>query len=284
MKYRDYEEKRTHGDRDFALCYYPPEPNSPESSMPLHWHRECELIRVTEGELQVFLDSKEHIGKLGDVFFLPSGVLHRAEPQSALYECAVFSPDILYGRKNERVSSYIMPFVSGESEALHFSLEKAPDLCCAAEDFFRTVEKQDEFFELTSCGKLLEVFHLLLREIGESKEKVSKISGRQKANVTELLRWIDKSFAEKITLSDMAAVINVNEQYLCKIFKEFTGSTPIDYLNEVRIAHACFEMSANHRNATEAAYETGFCDLSYFSKVFRKYKGMSPTEYRKSLK
>ena len=115
MKHYEYEEKKVHGDKGFALRYYPPEPNFPISTMPLHWHRECELIRVTEGELCIFLDNKKYIGKEGEVFLLPSGVLHRAEAQSGFYECAVFSPEILFGRKNERVFSYITPLISGES-------------------------------------------------------------------------------------------------------------------------------------------------------------------------
>ena len=68
-----------------------------------------------------------------------------------------------------------------------------------------------------------------------------------------------------------------------EIFKEYTGSSPVDYLNELRIDRACFEISVNRKNATEAAYATGFNDQSYFSKVFRKYRGISPTEYKKSL-
>ena len=62
-----------------------------------------------------------------------------------------------------------------------------------------------------------------------------------------------------------------------EIFKEYTGSSPVDYLNELRIDRACFEISVNRKNAT------GFNDQSYFSKVFRKYRGISPTEYKKSL-
>ena len=68
-----------------------------------------------------------------------------------------------------------------------------------------------------------------------------------------------------------------------EIFKEYTGSSPVDYLNKLRIDRACFEISVNRKNATEAAYATGFNDQSYFSKVFRKYRGISPTEYKKSL-
>lgn len=283
MKHIEYEEKKSHGDKSFALRYYPPEPNFPISSMPLHWHRECELIRVTKGELKLFLDSKKYIGKEGDVFLLPSGALHRAEAQNAYYECVVFSPEILFSRRNEKVSSYITPFISGESAPWYFSTEQEPDICRAVNDFFRTVEAQDSYFELILCGKLLEIFYLLCKSSEKLSEKILRSSSRQRSNISVLLQWIEKNLSEKITLSDMAAAINVNQQYLCKIFKEYTGSTPVDYLNELRIDRACFEISVNRKNATEAAYATGFNDQSYFSKVFRKYRGISPTEYKKSL-
>ena len=282
MKHYEYEEKKSHGDKGFALRYYPPEPNFPTTSMPLHWHRECELIRVTKGELSLFLDSKKFVGKEGDVFILPSGVLHRAEAQEAYYECAVFSPEILIGRKSEKVSSYIMPFVSGDRSAFFCSAEEHPAFCETANEFFRIAQKRDSYFEIALCGKLLEIFYYLCQSTSTA-EPYEKETRRQRANIALLLQWVEKNLAERITLSDMAAVINLNEQYLCKIFKEFTGSTPIDYLNEARIERACFEISVNRRNATEAAYLTGFNDPGYFSKVFKKYRGISPAEFKKSL-
>ena len=284
MKYHDYEEKKIHGKKDFSLHYYAPQSNFPISSMPLHWHRECELIRVTEGTLRVFFENREYSGDVGDVFLLPSGALHRAEPQESLYECIVFSPELLYGRKNERVLSLITPIISREAEPLFFSAKENPELCGTARELFRTIAKEGDFFELTACGKLLDIFYYICQAESKREKTARRACGHQKANITVLLQWIDKNYAERITLAQMAEVINLNQQYLCRIFKEYVGCSPMEYLNRTRIDKACIEMSVNGKNATEAAYESGFYDLSYFSKVFRRYRGVSPKEYRRGLK
>ena len=85
----------------------------------------------------------------------------------------------------------------------------------------------------------------------------------------------------RLTLSDLAELAQVNEKYLCRFFKEYTGQTPIDYINRLRVDRACYEMSVTGMNVTEAAFECGFNELSYFSKMFKKYKGIAPGEYRK---
>ena len=72
----------------------------------------------------------------------------------------------------------------------------------------------------------------------------------------------------------------MNEKYLCRFFKSYTGQTPIEYINRLRIDRACFEMTVNRMNVTDAAYECGFNELSYFSKMFKRYKGVTPGQYK----
>lgn len=64
-------------------------------------------------------------------------------------------------------------------------------------------------------------------------------------------------------------------KYLCRIFKEYTGKTVVDYINELRIDNACHEMTVKGMSVTRAAYDSGFNNLSYFCKVFKHYKGVT---------
>jgi AraC-like DNA-binding protein len=67
--------------------------------------------------------------------------------------------------------------------------------------------------------------------------------------------------------------------YLCKIFKAYTGKTPSQYINSVRIENACTEMKQTDKSITQIALENGFNDISYFCKVFKKHKGISAKKY-----
>ena len=76
----------------------------------------------------------------------------------------------------------------------------------------------------------------------------------------------------------------MHEKYLCRIFREYTGMSPMAYVNSLRIDRACIDMTLHHKNVTEAAMDAGFADLSYFTKLFKRTKGITPREYMKKPK
>ena len=79
----------------------------------------------------------------------------------------------------------------------------------------------------------------------------------------------------------MARVGNLNEKYLCRLFKNYTSMTPIEYINSLRIENACHLMIHSNFSVTDAALESGFNDSSYFTKLFKRHKGITPSEYKK---
>ena len=81
-------------------------------------------------------------------------------------------------------------------------------------------------------------------------------------------------------MGHLRLIANLN---LCRIFREYTGQTPIDRLNSTRIDNACKLLAQKGVSVTEAALSVGFDDLSWFSRVFKKHKGVSPKEYRKRI-
>ena len=99
----------------------------------------------------------------------------------------------------------------------------------------------------------------------------------------KLLDYIEKNYSEPISLETLEKISGFNKKYLCRVFKEYTSKTPIEYINELRIESAC-RMLEENRSITASAYDCGFNDLSYFCKVFKKHKGMPPRKYKHSLK
>jgi AraC-like DNA-binding protein len=69
----------------------------------------------------------------------------------------------------------------------------------------------------------------------------------------------------------------------CNFFKENYRVTFVEYLNSVRIGHACRLLSDNEKNIVEIAYSCGFNTLANFNRQFKKFKNMTPSEYRKAL-
>lgn len=86
-----------------------------------------------------------------------------------------------------------------------------------------------------------------------------------------------------ITLEDVAAHVRLSPYYVSKLFKEQSGVNYIDFITECRMKHAQRLMADPDRNVKEIAFEVGYHDPNYFSRVFKRTFRLSPTEYRKSL-
>lgn len=95
--------------------------------------------------------------------------------------------------------------------------------------------------------------------------------------------YIMQNFQEEISLTDMASVANMGVTTLCNFFKEHYRVTFVEYLNTIRVGHACKLLSEKDMNVVEVAYECGFNNLANFNRQFKKFKQVTPSEYRKML-
>ena len=85
---------------------------------------------------------------------------------------------------------------------------------------------------------------------------------------------------QRVSLADAAGL---SAKYLCRIFSQLTGKSPVEYLNEYRIERACAMLSDTELSILDIGYSCGFNDQSYFIKTFKKQKGMTPGAYRKGV-
>lgn len=94
------------------------------------------------------------------------------------------------------------------------------------------------------------------------------------------IQYISKNFAQNITLEDVANHVHLNPAYFSTLFKQSTGSSFKEYLNMVRIEESKHLLANTDHSIIDIALAAGFEDQSYFSKVFKKYTGLTPKQYR----
>lgn len=280
MKYSEFIERKRHGSLDFPLQYYYVDKTHPQYIMPAHWHKEFEIIRVLKGQFKVFLNNIEYNLKSGDILLIESGYVHRGEPASCIYECVVFDLNMLIKKQSDTVQKFISPFLSSSvqlSQILYNSKDKIHSL---VNTLFDTAKNKEPYYELEIYSLIYKFFAMIYTEnkiISSSKAPHSL----QAETITRLIDWIEKNFTDSITLKTLSDVSGLTPKYLCRIFKEYTSKTIIGYINELRIENACYEISQKGKSITEAALNSGFNDLSYFCKTFKKYKNITPNEFKK---
>ena len=114
------------------------------------------------------------------------------------------------------------------------------------------------------------------------KDENLYLSRMQKLDkINNAVQYINDHFSEKITTVQLAELTHLSEGHFCNTFKEATGLTAKEYINEVRIKNAADLIKSTDMTIAEAAMYSGFPDANYFTKMFKKLIGTTPTSLRK---
>ena len=129
---------------------------------------------------------------------------------------------------------------------------------------------------------ILQMVNRAADELFGRDENVKTQPTEEKNHLVELAKeYVEEHYYENLMLADVAQKVGVSAGYLSTLFQKQLSKGFVDYLNEIRIEHACTYLQQNYLKTYEIAYKVGFKDEKYFSKVFKKIKGQSPSEYRK---
>ncbi|WP_308635211.1 response regulator [Paenibacillus silvisoli] len=144
------------------------------------------------------------------------------------------------------------------------------------------VRKKPYYSQLAASYKQLKAdTRGLIEQLAETT--VMRLGESESDVVLTLKRYIREHAHEDLSLERVAAVADRNPFYVSKLFKEHFGMNYIDYLTECRMESAKQLMQETDKSLKEITYEVGYNDPNYFSRVFKKIIGHSPTEYRKML-
>jgi AraC-like DNA-binding protein len=98
--------------------------------------------------------------------------------------------------------------------------------------------------------------------------------------VKETIVYIQQNYHERVSRSELASAVGVSESYLTQIFRRFTGIALWDYLARYRVHRAKVLLRRTNDSIAEISAQVGFDDPAYFSRVFRRYVGQSPRDFR----
>ncbi|MGF7029113.1 AraC-like DNA-binding protein [Paenibacillus mucilaginosus] len=96
-----------------------------------------------------------------------------------------------------------------------------------------------------------------------------------------MLHYIEEHYSRDIYIDELASLPSLSRSHFCRVFKEFTGVTPIDYLNLYRVNKAADLFQADGCKVIDAALQTGFDNLSHFTNTFKKYMHCTPSVYKR---
>lgn len=233
--------------------------------------QDYQLLYIAEGKAHFYFDGAERMVNKGEmVLFRPY------EPQSYLYlpndNCQAYWTHFTGSDVENILTHYRFP-----SDKNVFYSSVSPDYAWLFEQMIR---------ELQLCrANYQELLTLLLRHVFLLVNRYLKEGGKPGANsldeIERSIRYFNERYKEEINIEEYAKSLHISPCWFSRRFKQVTKVTPLQYIISIRLANAKMLLETKDYNVTETAYAVGFKNPLYFSKLFRKYIGASPSEYKK---
>lgn len=244
-----------------------------------HQHSEIELIAMTEGEADFYIDSQSYRLKEGDVLIIPPYSIHRAETASdtvTVYDCICFDLSLIWDEEitaglNSHTLS-VTPIIKNDCAYAEKIKELIADGC-------RACEYGGAGWELEAIGSMCLIFGIL-------KKNGCFFSNLQNKNenlfAQKVFDYIAENYSTRISSTNVAGKFYMNNSYFCRVFKKTFGCSFSDYVLTYRLDKAKIFLNTTNLGVTDIAFMCGFNGCSYFSKSFRERFGSSPLAYRKN--
>lgn len=248
-----------------------------------HWHTDFEFAYCAKGSFYYNVNGKEIVVKHGQMIFVNSAQMHysyQKEAQESEIYCAIFHPqifDVNLAKKyldivtNSDVPPYLILSIEDPGE------KKIIDLVV---NLVKVNKEKDFGHELEIQGMLYKMLPLLTARVQNTSYIKSPATQKKLEVIRRMTGFVQKNYAEKITLDDIADAGIVCRSRACDLFKAFMKKTPIEYLNDYRISKSMDFLSSTNMTVTEVSQECGFLNPSYFTEIFHKRMNMTPKEYR----
>lgn len=278
-------ETTTHGSVIFPVACY--EDNMELISVPMHWHDEFEIIFVIKGKLFIQVGPKRLCLSENSAVFINSGCLHSVESVSngsGILRSIVIHPKLIGGNIDSVFwQDLIMPFVENEKLS-YIILDTSTYWHNCVIEYMKTawdvITCEPYDYENYSRYLLSKSFRILIDNSVKTTSS-NKVNTLTNTRMKQLIQYIEEHYFEDITTQILMEQISSSESVLLRCFKQTVGTSPMRFILDYRIEKASSMLLTTMKKSCEIAIECGFNDFSYFTKVFRQKKGITPVEYRK---
>ncbi len=264
--------------RKGLLSYYP------NYAADSHWHDDLEFISVLSGSMDYNVSGEIVHLEAGQGIIVNARQLHygfSSEHKDCEFYCVLLHPMLLCtSQLIDR--EFVSPILSDHSLSYVFlnnHIAWQQQILTEVKTIYHCKDKA------TAPLHIQNSFYHIWALLTENALKVrrAKKQDRNLSILKDMLSFIHKNYAEKVTLDDIARSGSVSKSTCLVIFKKYLQDTPTNYLIGYRLKQAIKLLQADELNVTEIAFEVGFGGVSYFAETFRKYYGYSPSEYRSKM-
>lgn len=255
---------------------------TPNFEVSWHQHIEYELIYFSEGAGMSFIGNYVGEFKTGDVFFLGTNLPHtfqKRHKEMVTAAVVVQFRDDFWGKEFIHLPECkeIRQLLDNSVHGLKIEGQAKVRLGKRIVE----LEHTQGFQRIVLLCECLQILAKTAMFKPLSTQEVKQFNGKDRERIERVFQYTIESFTNPISLKEIAELAGMSAPAFCSYFKKSTKKTYFDFLNEVRIGHACKLLIDTDLTILEICYQSGFNTLANFNKQFLRIKQMTPSRYRK---
>lgn len=250
-----------------------------------HWHEDFELIYIIDGVMRYQINGKRIFLEKGDSLLINARQMHFGFSdchRDCDFICILFHPDLLSGNST-LFKEFVQPVMETSGmEFIHFTAEDetGQKMEQLQREILQYKTEKSPYYEMEVVSCLYRMWKMLLQEYHLLDCHADMQKDENLAMQRKMIDFIYQHYQEKLSLDDIARSAHVGRSKCCALFRRYLQITPIDFLNQYRLKVCCDLLTRTDKSITEIALNCGFNHLSYFSRLFTRFTGYTPRQYR----
>lgn len=286
---RQGRELKEHGTPLFPVACY--RDNLAEIRILWHWHDELEAVVVEEGAAAFSVDGEVYALGQGEGIFVNAGALHSGWAAGAgvcRLQSIVFHPRLVGGSMDSIFwQGYVRPLLADAARpgvCLRPAVPWEREAVRAIQETWQACFSEPPGYEFMVRSALSRLVFLLSGHRAPLQEVPSEKAVRNGERIKVMLQYIQENCGGELTTASIAQSAAVSTSECLRCFRDMTGTTPIQYVKQLRIQRAAELLLSTEMKIADIGAQCGFQEMSYFARTFRALKGSTPSEYRRQKK
>ena len=261
----------------------------PQKNTPWHQHDFIELCIASSGSGLHQTDHEEKIIRRGDVYVIPRGMFHQYSQCSEDFDIIniLYVPELIPmplldatyipGYEKFYLCRNLQP---GEFPFMHLEEKDIAPVIEMAAELIRESHAAHPGHIFNSLGIFMHMLGKLLSLFSVNAPETENYY----LSTADVVSYLNTHYDKKISIAKLCSIAGMSKAALMQNFHKATGTSPLQYQLQLKIAEAVILLRSTNKSISEIAMETGFSDTNYFGRQFKRITGMPPGEYRKKCR
>ncbi|WP_256761114.1 AraC family transcriptional regulator [Cohnella sp. WQ 127256] len=249
-----------------------------------HWHEHMEFLFFVSGKATIECGSVPINYQPGDLCVVNSNELHYGicGSEDLSYYAMIVDLSVLHSQSAGAIEKKFITPITKNQILFHNRIAGDEEITRCMHAIIRELDHREVGYELSVKSYLYLLLSVLVRnyvatlsELDEYRLKLKELE-----RLAPVFSYIDENYQDKLTVKQLSDLAGLSRFHFSRLFKQVTDKSLVEYINLVRINKSESMLRSKRMTISEIALATGFNDIYYFSRTFKKLKKVSPTEWK----